>query len=231
MSKPSQPQLDALQGRLCYQFSDPTLLERALTHRSAGRHHNERLEFLGDAVIGLAAASAFYDRFPEADEGVLSRLRALVVSGHSLAAIAKAFDLSPCLILGESERKSGGRHRDSILADTLEALLGAVALDAGPETALQVAGEWLGSAIESASPSDTIDAKTQLQEWCQARGEALPEYTIVEVLGSDHLQSFRVCCRLPSRQRETEATGTSRRRAEKSAAAEMLSQVSGLASG
>ena len=231
MSKPSQPQLDALQGRLCYQFSDPTLLERALTHRSAGRHHNERLEFLGDAVIGLAAASAFYDRFPEADEGVLSRLRALVVSGRSLAAIAKAFDLSPCLILGESERKSGGRHRDSILADTLEALLGAVALDAGPDTALQVAGEWLRSEIESASPSDTIDAKTRLQEWCQARGEALPEYRVVEVLGSDHQQSFRVCCRLPSRQRETEATGTSRRRAEKSAAAEMLSQVSGQASG
>ena len=231
MSEPSQPQLDALQGRLCYQFSDPTLLKRALTHRSAGRHHNERLEFLGDAVIGLAAASAFYDRFPEADEGVLSRLRALVVSGHSLAAIAKAFDLSPCLILGESERKSGGRHRDSILADTLEALLGAVALDAGPETALQVAGEWLRSVIEAVSPSDTIDAKTQLQEWCQARGEALPEYTVVEVLGSDHQQSFRVCCRLPSRQRETEATGTSRRRAEKSAAAEMLSQVSGQASG
>ncbi len=226
MSEPSQPQLDALQGRLCYQFSDPTLLKRALTHRSAGRHHNERLEFLGDAVIGLTAAPAFYDRFPGADEGVLSRLRALVVSGHSLAAIAKAFDLSPCLILGESERKSGGRHRDSILADTLEALLGA-----GPETALQVAGEWLRSAIESASPSDTIDAKTQLQEWCQARGEALPEYTVVEVLGSDHQQSFRVCCRLPSRQRETEATGTSRRRAEKSAAAEMLSQVSGQASG
>ena len=231
MSEPSQPQLDALQGRLCYQFSDPTLLKRALTHRSAGRHHNERLEFLGDAVIGLAAASAFYDRFPEADEGVLSRLRALVVSGHSLAAIAKAFDLSPCLILGESERKSGGRHRDSILADTLEALLGAVALDAGLETALQVASEWLRSEIESASPSDTIDAKTQLQEWCQARGEALPEYTVVEVLGKDHQQSFRVCCRLPSRQRKTEATGTSRRRAEKSAAAEMLSQVLGQARG
>ena len=231
MSEPSQPQLDALQGRLCYQFSDPTLLKRALTHRSAGRHHNERLEFLGDAVIGLAAASAFYDRFPEADEGGLSRVRALVVSGHSLAAIAKAFDLSPCLILGESERKSGGRHRDSILADTLEALLGAVALDAGRETALQVAGEWLRSVIEAVSPSDTIDAKTQLQEWCQARGEALPEYTVVEVLGSDHQQSFRVCCRLPSRQRETEATGTSRRRAEKSAAAEMLSQVSEQASG
>ena len=231
MSEPGQTQLDALQGRLCYQFSDPTLLKRALTHRSASRHHNERLEFLGDAVIGLAAASAFYDRFPEADEGVLSRLRALVVSGHSLAAIAKAFDLSSCLILGESERKSGGRHRDSILADTLEALIGAVALDAGPDTALQVAGAWLRTAVESASPGDTIDAKTQLQEWCQARGEALPEYTVVEVLGSDHQQSFRVCCRLPSRQRETEAIGTSRRRAEKSAAAEMLSQVSGQARG
>ena len=229
MSEPAQPQLDALQDRLCYQFSDPTILKLALTHRSAGKHHNERLEFLGDAVIGLAAASAFYNRFPDADEGVLSRLRALVVSGHSLAAIAKDRDLSSCLILGDSERKSGGRHRDSILANTLEALLGAVALDAGPETALQVAGEWLRSAVESASPSDTVDAKTRLQEWCQARGEALPEYTVVEVSGSDHQQSFRVCCRLPSLQFETMATGTSRRRAEKSAAADMLSQISGQA--
>ena len=226
MREPGELQLDALQGRLCYQFSDLTLLKRALTHRSAGRDHNERLEFLGDAVIGLAAAAAFYERFPEADEGVLSRLRSLVVSGQSLAAIAKQLDLSSCLILGESERKSGGRHRDSILADTLEALIGAVALDAGSETALQVAGEWLRSAVEAASPSDTIDAKTQLQEWCQARGEALPEYSVVEVSGSDHQQSFRVCCRLPSRQCETEAIGTSRRRAEKSAAADMLKQVS-----
>ena len=229
MSSPGEPQLDALQGRLCYRFSDLTLLKRALTHRSAGRGHNERLEFLGDAVIGLAAAAAFYERFPDADEGMLSRLRSLVVSGQSLAAIAKQLDLSSCLILGESERKSGGRHRDSILANTLEALIGAVALDAGPETALQVAGDWLRPAVESASPSDTVDAKTQLQEWCQARGEPLPEYTVVEVSGSDHQQSFRVCCRLPSRQCETEATGTSRRRAEKSAAADMLSQVSGQA--
>ena len=227
MSEPGKPQLDALQGRLCYQFSDLALLKRALTHRSAGKHHNERLEFLGDAVIGLAAAAAFYDLFPDADEGVLSRLRALVVSGHSLAAIAKELDLSSCLILGESERKSGGRHRDSILADTLEALVGAVALDSGPEKALQVASGWLRSAVESASPTDTIDAKTQLQEWCQARGEALPKYTVVEVSGSDHQQSFRVSCRLPSRQCETEASGTSRRRAEKSAAADMLNQVSG----
>ena len=227
MSEPGKPQLDALQGRLCYQFSDLALLKRALTHRSAGKHHNERLEFLGDAVIGLAAAAAFYDLFPDAGEGVLSRLRALVVSGHSLAAIAKELDLSSCLILGESERKSGGRHRDSILADTLEALVGAVALDSSPEKALQVASGWLRSAVESASPTDTIDAKTQLQEWCQARGEALPKYTVVEVSGSDHQQSFRVSCRLPSRQCETEASGTSRRRAEKSAAADMLNQVSG----
>jgi len=227
LSEPGKPQLDALQGRLCYQFSDLALLKRALTHRSAGKHHNERLEFLGDAVIGLAAAAAFYDLFPDADEGVLSRLRALVVSGHSLAAIAKELDLSSCLILGESERKSGGRHRDSILADTLEALVGAVALDSSPEKALQVASGWLRSAVESASPTDTIDAKTQLQEWCQARGEALPKYTVVEVSGSDHQQSFRVSCSLPSRQCETEASGTSRRRAEKSAAADMLNQVSG----
>jgi len=214
-----------------YSFTDESLVDLALTHKSSSSENNERLEFLGDAVIGLAAAAAFYDRFPEADEGVLSRLRSLVVSGHSLAAIAKELELSSCLILGESERKSGGRHRDSILADTLEALIGAVALDSGSDTALQVAGEWLRSAVESASPSETIDAKTQLQEWCQARGEALPEYTVVEVSGSDHQQSFRVCCRLPSRQRETEAIGRSRRRAEKSAAADMLKLVSGQANG
>ena len=126
MSIPSKPALDALQRKLGYQFSNPGLLERALTHRSAHQAHNERLEFLGDALVGMVVAAAFYDRFPDVDEGVLSRLRASVVSGRALADLARDFDLSSCLILGESERKSGGRNRDSILADTLEALAGAV---------------------------------------------------------------------------------------------------------
>ena len=129
MKAPSQAALAALQRRLGYQFNDLTLLTRALTHRSAAREHNERLEFLGDAIIGLVVANAFFSRFPDANEGNLSRLRASIVSGVSLAETARSLRLSECLILGESERKSGGRNRDSILADTLEALAGAIMID------------------------------------------------------------------------------------------------------
>jgi ribonuclease-3 len=143
--------LAALQRRLGYQFNDLTLLTRALTHRSAARDHNERLEFLGDAVIGLIVASAFFDRFPEANEGALSRLRASVVSGVSLAEIARSLALSECLILGESERKSGGRNRDSILADTLEALAGAIVIDASVSDASDVVAGWLMAVIEAAT--------------------------------------------------------------------------------
>ena len=227
MSLPSKRQLDALQRRLGYQFTQPDLLVKALTHRSAQRDHNERLEFLGDALIGWVTAKAFYDRFPEEDEGVLSRLRASVVSGKSLASLAKELDLSSCLILGESERKSGGRLRDSILADTLEALAGAVMLDGTLPQVRDVVGAWLEPAIAAASPDATVDAKTRLQEWCQARSEVLPEYTVVEVTGSDHAQSFRVQCLLADQQRSTEATGSSRRRAEQSSAALMLDQIGG----
>lgn len=227
MSLPSKLQLDALQRRLGYQFTQPDLLVKALTHRSAQRDHNERLEFLGDALIGWVTAKAFYDRFPEEDEGVLSRLRASVVSGKSLASLAKELDLSSCLILGESERKSGGRLRDSILADTLEALAGAVMLDGTMPQVRDVVGAWLEPAIAAASPDATVDAKTRLQEWCQARSEVLPEYTVVEVTGSDHAQSFRVQCLLADQQRSTEATGSSRRRAEQSSAALMLDQIGG----
>ena len=159
MSLPSQSLLTALQRRLGYQFVDTDLLRRALTHRSAQRDHNERLEFLGDALIGMTAAAAFFQRFPDADEGALSRLRAAVVSGQSLARIAQSLELSNCLILGESERKSGGRHRQSILADCLEALAGAVFLDASVAEAQQVVAGWLQVSIEAASPSDVVDAK------------------------------------------------------------------------
>ena len=227
MSIPSKPALDALQRKLGYQFSDPGLLERALTHRSAHPRHNERLEFLGDALVGMVVAAAFYNRFPGADEGVLSRLRASVVSGHALAGLARDFDLSSCLILGESERKIGGRNRDSILADTLEALAGAVMLDATLPVASRVVGAWFAPAIECASPDNLVDAKTRLQEWCQARGKALPQYTVLEVTGSDHAQHFRVSCQLSGPRAVTEAAGSSRRRAEQLAAAAMLTELLG----
>lgn len=227
MSIPSKPALDALQRKLGYQFSNPGLLERALTHRSAHPQHNERLEFLGDALVGMVVAAAFYNRFPGADEGVLSRLRASVVSGHALAGLARDFDLSSCLILGESERKSGGRNRDSILADTLEALAGAVMLDASLHEATRVVNAWFAAAVERASPDNLVDAKTRLQEWCQARGEALPHYKVLEVTGSDHAQNFHVSCQLSGSRAVTEAAGSSRRRAEQSAATAMLIKLLG----
>lgn len=226
MNTPSGPALDELQRRLGYQFVDRSHLLRALTHRSAQRDHNERLEFLGDALIGMIAAAYFYQRFPNEDEGTLSRLRSSVVRGQSLAGIAEGLDLSSCLILGESERKSGGRRRSSILADTLEALAGAVMLDASLETAQVVVGAWLADAMGSASPQDAIDAKTQLQEWLQARGESLPQYAVLDVSGSAHEQTFTVCCELKHRKLVTEAAAASRRAAEKLAAAEMLQKLS-----
>ena len=226
MKSSGGPALETLQKRLGYQFQDESLLLRALTHRSAQREHNERLEFLGDALIGLIAAAVFYERFPDVDEGTLSRLRSSVVRGKALAQIAADLDLSSCLILGESERKSGGRHRDSILADTLEALAGAVMLDSSIAVAQSVVGGWLEQAMINASPEDAVDAKTRLQEWLQARGEGLPLYAVLDVSGSAHDQTFRVSCELGHRKLMTSAEGASRRAAEKRAAEEMLEKLS-----
>jgi ribonuclease-3 len=224
---PSQQALDALQKRLGYRFVDVSLLTRALTHRSAARDHNERLEFLGDAVIGVVVASAFFDRFPQANEGELSRLRAGVVSGVSLAGIARSLKLSECLILGESERKSGGRNRDSILTDTLEALAGAIMMDSSLSGARTVVSGWLQSMIEESTLDIVIDAKTRLQEWLQARGEPLPEYVVTSVSGEDHAQCFQVQCKLGERGLTTEASGSARRRAEQTAAELMLDALAG----
>lgn len=227
MKAPSQQALDALQKRLGYRFVDVSLLTRALTHRSAARDHNERLEFLGDAVIGVVVASDFFDRFPQANEGELSRLRAGVVSGVSLAGIARSLKLSECLILGESERKSGGRNRDSILADTLEALAGAIMMDSSLSGARTVVSGWLQSMIEGSTLDIVIDAKTRLQEWLQARGEPLPEYVVTSVSGEDHAQCFQVQCKLGERGLTTEASGSARRRAEQTAAELMLDALAG----
>ncbi len=227
MKVPSQQTLDALQKRLGYRFVDGSLLTRALTHRSAARDHNERLEFLGDAVIGVVVASAFFDRFPQANEGELSRLRAGVVSGVSLAGIARSLKLSECLILGESERKSGGRNRDSILADTLEALAGAIMMDSSLSGARTVVYGWLHSMIEGSTLDIVVDAKTRLQEWLQARGEPLPEYVVTSVSGEDHAQCFQVQCKLGERGITTEASGSARRRAEQTAAELMLDALAG----
>ena len=209
--------LKLLESRLGYRFSDRALLVQSLTHRSAGLINNERLEFIGDAVVNLVVARAFFVAFPDKDEGVLTRLRASVVSGKSLAMIARDLSLSECLILGDNERKNGGAQRHSILADTLEALAGAVFLDSNPNMAILTVNAWLCEAIKKASPDMAIDAKTKLQEIIQARHEPLPIYELISVSGRGHEQVFKVSC-FVNKLVFSEGIGSSRRRAEQHAA-------------
>jgi ribonuclease-3 len=202
---------------------DPALLEEALTHRSFSSRNNERLEYLGDAVLSFIVAGMLYREFPGASEGELSRCRSSLVSGESLGAIALELGLGDHLRLGEGELKSGGFRRASILADALEALVGAVYLGAGLEAA-RAAVERLLRPRLSALPAaaDLKDAKTRLQEFLQADGLALPRYEVLEVSGEPHEQRFRVRCSAAELGLATEATGTSRRRAEQDAAEQLL---------
>jgi ribonuclease-3 len=216
-----------LRETLGYTPRNSALFERALTHRSAPTPNNERLEFLGDAVLGLIAAEYLFERFAEADEGQLSRLRARVVSGESLAQLAGALGLSEWLALGPGEIKSGGAHRESILADALEALCGALYLDAGLEGARAVMLRVLAAALQLDSPAELKDPKTRLQELLQARGLALPRYSVESVEGALHAQVFRVTCDVPPLGAAASASGSSRRRAEQAAAARVLAQLQG----
>ena len=195
-SEAKHARLHQLQGRLGYTFADVSLLELALTHRSASKKNNERLEFLGDSLVNHVVAGHLYcTAFEEAAEGQLSRLRAKLVRGTYLAQLASQFALGPCLSLGSGERKSGGRHRESILADALEAIAGAVLLDSDFETACQVISVWFVDSFQSLSLSDERDAKTRLQELLQGRGHPLPDYQMTSVEGADHEQIFTVLCR------------------------------------
>ncbi|MGE5153789.1 MAG: ribonuclease III [Bdellovibrio bacteriovorus] len=211
---------------LGHQFRREDLLDQALTHRSAGGINNERLEFLGDALIGFVVAEALVGRLPEADEGILSRMRAALVKRESLAELARELTLGEYLRLGAGELRTGGHNRDSILADALEAVLGAVYLDAGFETARAVAMSLFGAPLGqvSAAPAGK-DPKTRLQELLQARRRPIPEYQVVSVAGSQHAQSFRVSCLLPDRGILTQGEGSSRRRAEQAAAEAMLARL------
>jgi ribonuclease-3 len=217
-----------LERLLGHRFRDPALLAQALTHRSAGAPHNERLEFLGDAVLGFLMAEALFDRFPDAREGQLTRLRASLVRGESLAALARGLGLGEHLALGGGERKSGGRERDSILADALEALLGAVYVDGGLDAARALFQGLFAPQLATLSLDDVIkDPKTRLQEWLQGRRLHLPEYEVLEVQGEGHQQSFRVACRVAACGVEAEARGATRRRAEQAAAAAVLARLEG----
>ncbi len=212
-------EISALQGRLGYAFKDTDLLRRALTHRSHGAVHNERLEFLGDSVVNCTIALALYLKFPDLPEGELSRLRASLVSQPALAALADSLALGTYLALGDGELKSGGGRRPSILSDALEAVLGAVLLDGGFEAARQVVQGIFNAALASINPSTTgKDAKTLLQEWLQRKRQALPQYTVVAVRGEAHEQEFEVECVIEHLNIRCAGRGVSRRRAEQEAA-------------
>ncbi len=216
----------ALQERLQYHFRDESLLERALTHRSFSADHNERLEFLGDSVLGLGVAHMLYQALGGGAEGDLSRLRAQLVRQDSLHQLALHLGLPPLLRLGEGELRSGGQRRPSILADALEALIGAVYLDGGhaPADAL-VRRLFEQVEISPAMSAAAKDAKTALQEWLQARKMRLPQYEVVRVLGAAHRQTFEVRCQVAELNLEVLGQGASRRAAEQCAAASMLEQL------
>lgn len=204
-------------------FSTPALCSTALTHRSAGADHNERLEFLGDSILNCAVARLLYDAHPQADEGDLSRLRASLVSGESLAQIAADLGLGEYLRLGSGELKSGGFRRASILADALEAMLGAIFLDGGYEVAAAAVARLVDAKMLNLPAAGTLkDPKTRLQELMQARGLALPVYTLTAVAGDPHAQTFTVMCDVPVFGIGARAEGASRRRAEQLAAAKVI---------
>jgi ribonuclease-3 len=210
-----------------YRFGDPGLLNQALVHRSAGSRNNERLEFLGDAVLGCVIADQVFARHPRAREGELSRMRSTLVRRESLAKLATELDIGAYLKLGSGERKSGGHHRKSILADALEAVLGAIYLDGGFEPCRQVIVDLFAEKLDAIDDTDHLkDPKTRLQEYLQSRRKPLPEYSVVEIAGESHAQLFRVRCTVSDTDIEsTEGQAKSRRRAEQDAADKMLAQL------
>ena len=224
----AQNLLASLESVIGYQFTEPSLLEQALTHRSYGRDHYERLEFLGDSILNAVVAEALFQTFPDLPEGDLSRLRANLVCQDQLVTVAGELSISRYLRLGEGELKSGGQNRPSIMADTVEALYGAIWQDAGFDTARRVIlgsfGHRIG-AIDLKQLPSAKDAKTRLQEWLQGRRLPLPVYDAPKVSGAAHAQSFEVVCRIADHHIETRGNGPTRRAAEQQAAEFALTQL------
>lgn len=221
--RPADATLSALATRLKHAFSDPRLLQLALTHRSFSADHNERLEFLGDSVLNLAVSHLLYERLSTLPEGDLSRVRANLVKQDTLHQIAVRLALSPLLRLGEGEARSGGPQRPSILADALEAVIGAVYLDAGYDAAQALVRRLYESVeINPRMEAASKDAKTELQEWLQGRRMKLPVYRVADTLGAAHQQTFDVECDVPELGLRERGIGGSRRAGEQAAAAAML---------
>lgn len=221
----SDPRLK-LAERLGHRFADTVLLDRALNHRSARGASNERLEFLGDAVLDTVISHQLIQRFTHVDEGVLSRLRARLVCDAALADVARQLDIGPLVALGSGELKSGGARRDSILADAFEATIGAVFLDGGYADAERVVNTVFAARLNALRIEDARkDAKTELQEWLQGRGYGLPDYALLKATGPDHDRRFLVCCEVASLGVQAEATAGSRRAAEQAAAELVLQEL------
>lgn len=218
----------SLQRALGYQFHNPELLRLAVTHCSAGSENNERLEFLGDSILNHIIAEALYCRFPDAREGEMSRMRASLVKGDTLAQVARELELGQFLQLGAGERKSGGHRRSSILADAFEAVVGAILLDADLDRCRECVLGWFASRLEQLAVGAVgKDAKTRLQEYLQGRNKPLPEYELIAIEGEDHARQFHVACRLSkSAQVVAKGMGSSRRKAEQRAAAAALQSIS-----
>lgn len=227
INTPSEIKYQQLQAKLGYQFKDQGLLMQALSHRSVGPHNNERLEFLGDAILGLTVAEALYQLMPNVDEGVLSRTRSNLVCEATLAEIAEAWSLGECLILGQGEIKSGGHRKPSILSDAVEALIAAISLDDNLETAQHCVRRWYDDRLKVIQPLDRVkDAKSQLQEWVQKSQVELPLYEIVDTKGADHQREFVVRCVVPKKlPNGVLGEGSSRRKAEQAAAIAALNKL------
>lgn len=224
MSRDARPPIERLAHRFGHEFADRELLEEALTHRSAASRNNERLEFLGDSILGMVVAAELFRRRTQADEGEMSRLRSFLVRGTTLAQIARDLEIGDYLRLGSGELKAGGHRRDSILAGTVEAILGAIYMDAGFAKAEQCIQALFANRLADLPDADGLkDPKTRLQEWLQSHGRSLPNYDVLEVTGEQHKQHFRVACRAADS--VIEGTGRSRRKAEQAAAELMLSHL------
>ncbi|EIO5087700.1 ribonuclease III [Vibrio cholerae] len=220
------PPMNKLTSKLGYTFKETELLNLALTHRSANGKHNERLEFLGDSILSFVIADELYRRFPKVNEGDMSRMRATLVRGNTLAELGREFDLGDYLKLGPGELKSGGFRRDSILADAVEAIIGAIYLDSDLETARRIVLEWYQFRLEEIKPgASQKDPKTRLQEFLQGRRKPLPVYTVTNIKGEAHNQEFTVACEVAGMDTPVIGKGTSRRKAEQAAAETALEQL------
>jgi|TARA_B100001996_G_scaffold65532_1_gene47453 ribonuclease-3 len=218
--------MEKLQKNLSYQFSDISLLKQALTHRSVSKNNNERLEFLGDSVLGSIISEELYNRHPGIDEGQLSRLRSHLVRGNTLANLAKKLDISENLSLGQGELKSGGFRRESILADTFEAILGAIFLDSDYSTVKKITLALFSELLNEASAEDSLkDFKTQLQELLQKKGYSLPKYELLQTKGKDHNAVFYVSCQVDELSIKSEKSAKSIKRAEQACAQSILKEI------